>query len=98
MCCYSGFSARHPLLPSVPGLRRRYGSRAYALARRRFPKHPADAASAPSAGAGRDAERIVSAYRWCRSQAIDDPPVPEKRDGRAANRIVEVMVAQADGG
>ena len=40
---------------------------------------------------GRDPRRIVEAYRTCRSTPLTDPPVPEKWDGHAAERIVEVL-------
>ncbi|UCD29668.1 MAG: UDP-N-acetylglucosamine 2-epimerase (non-hydrolyzing) [Planctomycetota bacterium] len=41
---------------------------------------------------GNDSEKIVSAYRRCRSRSVDDPPIPEKWDGRAADRIAELLV------
>ncbi len=40
---------------------------------------------------GTDPDRIVSAYRRCRSTAVADGFVPEKWDGRAAERIAEVL-------
>ncbi len=40
---------------------------------------------------GTDPARIVQAYRQRRQQAITDPPVPEKWDGRAAERIAAIL-------
>jgi UDP-N-acetylglucosamine 2-epimerase (non-hydrolysing) len=40
---------------------------------------------------GTDPERIIAAYRRSRSEKLVDPPVPEKWDGRAAERIVGVL-------
>jgi len=42
---------------------------------------------------GTDSERIVSAYRRCRSAEAVAGPVPEKWDGKAAERIVECLLA-----
>ena len=43
---------------------------------------------------GSDPERIVSAYRRCRSTPLADPPVPEKWDGQAAERIATVLAGR----
>ncbi len=43
---------------------------------------------------GSDPERILSAYRRCRSTPLTDPPVPEKWDGRAAERIAAVLAGR----
>ena len=43
---------------------------------------------------GSDPERIVSAYRRCRSTPLTDPPVPEKWDGQAAERIATVLAGR----
>lgn len=40
---------------------------------------------------GTDSARIVSEYRRCRATRLTNPPVPEKWDGRAAERIAEIM-------
>lgn len=40
---------------------------------------------------GMDPAKIVSAYRECRSRSLDRPPVPEKWDGRAAERIAQIL-------
>ena len=40
---------------------------------------------------GSDPVKIVAAYRQCRAAKLAGPPVPEKWDGRAAERIVEVF-------
>ncbi|MCP4592742.1 MAG: UDP-N-acetylglucosamine 2-epimerase (non-hydrolyzing) [bacterium] len=44
---------------------------------------------------GTDPERMVSEYRRCRSTPLTDPPVPEKWDGRAAERIAAVLAENA---
>lgn len=44
---------------------------------------------------GTDPDRIVSAYRRCRAKKLDHPPVPEKWDGRAAERIAEILAARS---
>jgi len=46
---------------------------------------------------GSDAAGIVSAYRRCRAAPAIDPPVPEKWDGRAAERIAQVLAGQHGG-
>ncbi len=40
---------------------------------------------------GTDSTRIIEAYRACRAARLDAPPVPEKWDGRAAERIAEIL-------
>ena len=40
---------------------------------------------------GTDTDRIVSAYRRCRSAELTDPPAPEKWDGHAAERIADIL-------
>ena len=45
---------------------------------------------------GTDPQRIVRAYEQCRRRSIDQPPVPEKWDGRAAERIA-ALLARAQG-
>ncbi|MBU0617735.1 MAG: UDP-N-acetyl glucosamine 2-epimerase [Planctomycetes bacterium] len=42
---------------------------------------------------GTSPDRIVSAYRRCRAEKLDHPPVAEKWDGRAAERIAEILAA-----
>lgn len=42
---------------------------------------------------GMDPARIVGAYRECRSRGLDRRPVPEKWDGRAAERIAAILNA-----
>jgi UDP-N-acetylglucosamine 2-epimerase (non-hydrolysing) len=39
-------------------------------------------------------ERILSAYRRCRSTPLSNPSMPEKWDGRAADRIAGVLAGQ----
>jgi UDP-N-acetylglucosamine 2-epimerase (non-hydrolysing) len=41
---------------------------------------------------GTDPDRIVAVYRERRSSYVSDPPVPEKWDGQAAERIARVLV------
>jgi UDP-N-acetylglucosamine 2-epimerase (non-hydrolysing) len=40
---------------------------------------------------GTDPQRIVSEYRRCRAKPAGKPPVPEKWDGRAAERIAAIL-------
>ncbi len=40
---------------------------------------------------GTDPDRIISTYRRRRAETLDHPPVPDKWDGRAAERIAEVL-------
>jgi UDP-N-acetylglucosamine 2-epimerase (non-hydrolysing) len=42
---------------------------------------------------GTDPDRIVNAYRRCRSHRPNHLPVPEKWDGQAAERIAEILAA-----
>jgi UDP-N-acetylglucosamine 2-epimerase (non-hydrolysing) len=44
---------------------------------------------------GTDPERIAATYRARRGRPITDPSVPEKWDGRAAERIAQVLVAES---
>ncbi len=46
---------------------------------------------------GADPERIVSAYRRCRRAPASKPPVLEKWDGRAADRIAKVLASPDNG-
>ena len=41
---------------------------------------------------GTDPDRVLAAYRRCRSNRVTDRPVPEKWDGRAAERIVQCLM------
>jgi len=40
---------------------------------------------------GTDPARIMAGYRKARSMSFDHPPMPEKWDGQAARRIVEIL-------
>ena len=40
---------------------------------------------------GTDPEKILSEYKRCRTTSIDQPPVPEKWDGRAGERIAALL-------
>ena len=40
---------------------------------------------------GTDPEKILSEYRRCRTTSIDRPPVPEKWDGQAGERIAAIL-------
>ena len=40
---------------------------------------------------GTDPQKMVSEYRRCRSTRIERPPVPEKWDGKAAERIAAIL-------
>ncbi len=44
---------------------------------------------------GTDPQRIVSEYRRCRAAPPGAPPVPDKWDGKAAERIARILAAQA---
>jgi UDP-N-acetylglucosamine 2-epimerase (non-hydrolysing) len=44
---------------------------------------------------GSDTRRIIAAYQRCRAEQATDPPVPEKWDGRAAERIAALLVEHA---
>ena len=43
---------------------------------------------------GTDTSKIINAYRTAREKKITNPPVPEKWDGRAAERIAEILARQ----
>ena len=40
---------------------------------------------------GTDPQKMISEYRRCRSTRIEQPPVPEKWDGKAAERIAAIL-------
>jgi len=40
---------------------------------------------------GVDPDTIIAAYRERRGTPVSDPPVPEKWDGRAAERIADIL-------
>ena len=42
---------------------------------------------------GTDPQKMVSEYRRCRSTRLEQPPVPEKWDGKAAERIAAILAA-----
>lgn len=44
---------------------------------------------------GTNPEKIIAAYRHSRSEKLVDPPAPEKWDGKAAERIAEIMSRNA---
>ncbi len=43
---------------------------------------------------GTDPTKILDAYRNCRSQAVGDAQTPEKWDGKAAERIADILAKQ----
>jgi len=43
---------------------------------------------------GTDPERILAAYRRCRQAPLNEPPVPDKWDGRAAERIADILARE----
>ncbi len=43
---------------------------------------------------GTDPERIIAAYRRCRATPLRSAPVPDKWDGKAAERIAAILAAQ----
>ncbi len=43
---------------------------------------------------GTDPERIIAAYRRCRTTPLHGAPVPDKWDGKAAERIAAILAAQ----
>ncbi len=57
-------------------------------------ERPVTLTSGTNALVGSDPEKIVSAYRRCRSTQLTDPPMPEKWDGRAAERIAAVLAGR----
>lgn len=40
---------------------------------------------------GTDPSRILAAYHQCRRQSVSEPPVPDLWDGRAAERIAQIL-------
>ncbi|MBU0638916.1 MAG: UDP-N-acetylglucosamine 2-epimerase (non-hydrolyzing) [Planctomycetes bacterium] len=42
---------------------------------------------------GTDPDLLVAAYRRCRATPVKQPPVPEKWDGKAADRIADCLIA-----
>ena len=47
---------------------------------------------------GTDVDRIMTGYRRCRETPVRQPPAPAKWDGRAAERIVDVLAGGSDRG
>jgi UDP-N-acetylglucosamine 2-epimerase (non-hydrolysing) len=54
-------------------------------------ERPATVVSGTNRIVGTNPAKIVAGYRDARGQRPDDPPVPEKWDGRAAERIVSIL-------
>jgi UDP-N-acetylglucosamine 2-epimerase (non-hydrolysing) len=57
-------------------------------------ERPVTVTSGTNTVVGTDPERILAAYRRCRASEPDHHPVPEKWDGRAAERIAALLAAQ----
>lgn len=66
----------------------------WCLTLRENTERPVTVTSGTNTIVGTDPERIVSAYRERRADRLVDPLVPEKWDGRAAERIAAVLAAQ----
>ncbi len=66
----------------------------WCLTLRENTERPVTVANGTNTLVGSDPGKIVSAYRRCRSTPLTHPPVPEKWDGRAAQRITDVMASQ----
>jgi UDP-N-acetylglucosamine 2-epimerase (non-hydrolysing) len=54
-------------------------------------ERPVTLTSGTNALVGSDPDRIVAEYRRCRATPMGTPPVPEKWDGRAAERIAAIL-------
>jgi UDP-N-acetylglucosamine 2-epimerase (non-hydrolysing) len=61
-------------------------------------ERPVTITSGTNTVVGTNPQKIIAAYRRCRTEKLTDPPVPEKWDGRAAERIAEILAAQCQRG
>jgi UDP-N-acetylglucosamine 2-epimerase (non-hydrolysing) len=68
----------------------------WCLTLRENTERPVTVTSGTNAIVGTDPERIVTAYRRRRAERMNEPPVPEKWDGRAAERIAGILAELAD--
>lgn len=66
----------------------------WCLTLRENTERPVTITSGTNTLVGTDPARIVREYRRCRSTPLANVPVPEKWDGLAAERIVEVLMQQ----
>ncbi len=63
----------------------------FCLTLRENTERPVTITSGTSTLVGSDPQRIISAYRHCRTASRDHRPVPERWDGLAARRIAEII-------
>lgn len=63
----------------------------WCLTLRENTERPATITTGTNRLVGSDPAKVVALYRECRGTPIDSPPVPEKWDGHAAERVAEVM-------
>ncbi len=63
----------------------------YCLTIRENTERPITITAGTNTLVGTDTGRIVSAYERCRATPLDHPPVPEKWDGKAAERIAALL-------
>jgi UDP-N-acetylglucosamine 2-epimerase (non-hydrolysing) len=66
----------------------------WCLTLRENTERPVTLTQGTNALVGTDSDRILTAYRRCRATRMNTPPVPDKWDGRAAERIVESLAKQ----
>jgi len=57
-------------------------------------ERPITVTSGTNVVVGTDPDRIIATYRRRRAEKLDHPPVPEKWDGRAAERIAKILAEQ----
>jgi UDP-N-acetylglucosamine 2-epimerase (non-hydrolysing) len=67
----------------------------WCLTVRQNTERPVTIASGTNMLVGTDPEKIIYAYRRCRSTKMNTPPVPDKWDGLAAQRIAEILATNS---